>query len=228
MTTPEFENKSLSLIEERKEIITEIERAIFTSRYNLSEKHFKIFSTNSIAILYSIWEGYVQNLFGTYVDYLNAQKIHFFSLNSAIIIYCKEREFRQLKAYPEKPQRKITLIRKMANFYSKDIQKIPRVVNTDSNVGFEILNRLLGQFGLEQYPEYWKIYTHPNPNLKQSLALFLKLRNTVSHGGELLPNERIDQEEYNRFKKLVTDLMYDLRDKMLAGIESETYLNSNS
>lgn len=227
MTTPEFENKSLSLIEERKEIITELERAIFTKRYRLSEKHFKIFSTNSISILYSIWEGYVQNLFGTYVDYLNAQQINFFSFNDAIVIYCKEREFKQLKAYPEKPQKKIVLIRKMASFYSRNIQEIPRVVNTDSNVGYEVLNRLLEKFGLEKYPPYWEKYTHPNPNLKQSLTLFLKLRNTVSHGGELLPNERIDQEEYKRFKNLVVDLMYDLREKMLVGIESKTYLKNN-
>lgn len=223
--TLEFENKSLLLIEERHEVIREIERAIFTSRYELTSKHFTIFSTNSISFLYSIWEGFVQKLFGLYIDEINKEEIELFSLCDNLIIFCKERNFRQLKEYPQKNRGKISYIKKLKTFYSTDIHLIPRVIDTESNIGFEVLNRLLEQFNIETYPEHWGIYKYPNPNLKENLLLFLKLRNTVAHGGELLPEESIDQKVYERFKKLSLDLMYDLRDKMLDSLINEKYKN---
>ena len=76
----DFEDKSIILIEESQEVITEIERAIFTNRYNLSIKHFKIFSKNSISILYSIWEGFIQKIFGLYIDEINKEELNLFDL----------------------------------------------------------------------------------------------------------------------------------------------------
>lgn len=222
----EFENKSLLLIEERQEVIREIERAIFTSRYNLNSKHFTILSTNSISILYSIWEGYVQKLFGLYIDEINKEELELFSFKDNLIIFCKERNFRQLKNYPEKNRNKISFIKKLKDFYSTDIHIIPRVIDTESNIGFDVLNRLLDQFCLETYPEQWETYKYPKPNLKENLFLFLKLRNTIAHGGELLPEESIDQQMYERFKKLSLNLMYDLRNKMVDSLVNKKYKNS--
>ncbi|MFN9675579.1 MAG: hypothetical protein ACK552_24610, partial [Microcystis sp.] len=82
----------------------------------------------------------------------------------------------------------------------------------------------LKSFALEKFPEHWKDYAHPNPNLKESLELFLRLRNAVAHGGDLAPEDRISQELYTRFKKLVTDLMYEIRLKMLYGLKHKTFL----
>ena len=221
----EFEDKSLLIIEEYVEIIREVERAIFTNRYNLSEKHFNIFATNSISILYAIWEGCVQKLFGVYIDDINKEEVELFSLSNNLIIFCKERTFRQLKEYPKKAGQKISYIKKMKDFYSQDIHEVPRIIDTESNIGLEVLNRLLKQFNIEEYPEYWEDYKYPNPNLKESLSMFLRLRNTVAHGAELLPDEAIDHGMYERFKKLVLDLMYDLRSRMLNSLNSQTYKN---
>lgn len=219
----EFESKSLALISERQTLITEMERAIFTKRYELSETHYKLFSTNSISILYSMWEGYVQNLFGLYIDEINKEEISFFELSNNLIVFCKERNFRQLKEYPNKIGQKISYIKKLKTFYSNDVHQIPRVVDTESNIGFDVLNRLLENFSLETYPENWEAHKHPKPNLKENLKTFLRLRNTVSHGGELLPNESIDQNMYNRFKKLSLDLMYDIREKMIFALKNKKY-----
>lgn len=221
----EFENKSLLLIEERQEVIREIERAIFTSRYQLTRKHFTIFSTNSISILYSIWEGFVQQIFGLYIDEINKVELELFSFCDNLIIFCKERNFRQLMDYPQKRKGKILFIKKLKEFYSMDVHLIPRIIDTESNIGFEVLNRLLEQFNIETYPEHWGIYQYPNPNLKENLFLFLKLRNTIAHGGELLPEESIDQKMYDRFKKLSLDLMYDMRYKMLDSLINKKYKN---
>lgn len=221
----EFETKSLALIEERQGVITEIERAIFTNRYNLSDKHYTIFSTNSISILYAIWEGFIHKLFGLYIDGINKEENDLFSLSDNLIIFCSEKKFRQLKEYPQKVKKKISYFRELKIFYSGEKHPIPRDVDTESNVGYEVLNKLLSQFNLKTYPEQWKNYKYPNPNLKENLSMFLRLRNTIAHGGELLPEESINQKSYERYKRLCIDLMYDLRIKMLGNLKNKEYSN---
>lgn len=221
----EFKNKSLALIEERQSVITEIERAIFTKRYDLSEKHFIILSKNSIPILYSIWEGFVNEIFSIFIDEINKEDIHLLDLNDNIIIFCSERKFKQFREYPQKAGKKILFLKKLREYFNIKVQQIPREIDTESNVGFEVLNKILNQFNLETYPEQWGNYKYPSPNLKENLFMFLKLRNTIAHGGELLPSEAISQKEYNRFKNLCLDLMYDLREKLINGLVTKKYLN---
>ena len=57
----DFDKHIQNEIDERESIMFEIERALFTRRYNLSSKHQNIFWAHSISMLYSVWEGFVQN-----------------------------------------------------------------------------------------------------------------------------------------------------------------------
>jgi len=137
-----------------------------------------------------------------------------------------EKSFQQFKEYPTNDNKKVSFFASLKAFHARDSCTISRVVNTESNVGFNVLNKLLKSFALEKFPEHWKDYAHPNPNLKESLELFLRLRNAVAHGGDLAPEERINQKVYTRFKKLVTDLMYEIRLKMLYVLKHKTFLKS--
>ncbi len=66
----DFEEKLLEIIEERQTVLFEIERALFTKRYKLSKKHFEIFAVQSVTMIYSIWEGFIQQAFQLYItDY---------------------------------------------------------------------------------------------------------------------------------------------------------------
>jgi hypothetical protein len=49
----DFDIALQEIIEERVSVLFEIERAIFTKRYSLSSRHKDIFSTQSIAMIYS-------------------------------------------------------------------------------------------------------------------------------------------------------------------------------
>lgn len=211
-------------IEERLTVLFEIERAIFTKRYSLSLKHQEIFSTQSISMIYAIWEGFIQTSFNLYIDELNKFDIEFYDFSDDIVIHHMESSFKQLKEYPNKEKQKIKFFREIKEFHNESNQSISRVVNTRSNVGFNVLNELLRTFSLEQFPEHWKDYSHPNPNLKSSMNLFLRLRNTVAHGGDLLSEEKVSQAVYERFKILVQDLMDEIRLKMLDGLSKKTFL----
>jgi len=211
-------------IEERVTVLFEIERAIFTKRYSLSLKHQEIFSTQSISMIYAIWEGFVQIAFNLYIDELNKIDVEFYDFSDDIVIHHMENSFKQFREYPNKDKQKIKFFKDIKAFHNESSQSISRVVNTQSNISFSVLNKLLKTFSLEPFPEHWKDYKHPNPNLKNSMDFFLKLRNTVAHGGDLISEEKVNQVVYNRFRNLVRDLMYEIRLKMLDGLERQTFL----
>jgi RiboL-PSP-HEPN len=211
------------LIEERISVLFEIEKAIFTKRYSLSSKHQDIFSAQSVSMIYSIWESFVQKSFNIYIDELNKLNFDLYDFDDGIVIHHMEKSFKQFKEYPATDTKKMNFFRSLKESYASNNCSISRIVNTESNVGFDVLNKLLKSFSLEQFPDHWKEYTHPNTNLRESLNLLLRLRNAVAHGGDLASEEMVDQAVYSRFKKLVTDLMYEVRLKMLNSIENQTF-----
>ena len=196
----DFNNEHMSLIEQYEASALDIERILFTGRYRLSRKHSSLLSVQSISILYSYWEGFVQNSFRLYIEYLNSLNIDFTMFSDDIIIFHMDKTFKQ---YPEKNRQKISFYEKLQDHFLQNRHDIFQVVDTESNVGFTVLNKLLSQFSLEKFPEYWEQYTYPHPNLKQTLDSFLRYRNGVAHGG---------------------DLMYAMHDKFMGGIQSQTYL----
>jgi hypothetical protein len=220
----DFDVALQEIIEERISVLFEIERAIFTNRYSLSSKHKDIFSTQSISMIYSLWESFIQKSFNLYIDEINKFSVDFHDFCDEIVIHHMENSFKQFKEYPENNNKKVKFFTSLRVFHNSSNCSISRVVNTESNVGFNVLNKLLKSFALEKFSEHWKGYTHPNPNLKDSLELFLRLRNAVAHGGDLTSEEKIDQKVYERFKKLVIDLMYEIRLKMLHGLKHKTFL----
>ena len=135
-----------------------------------------------------------------------------------------ENSFKQFKEYPAKASKKVRFFTSLREFHLDKSCTISRVVDTDSNVGLDVLNKLLIRFALEPFPDHWATYTHPNPSLRDSLKLFLKLRNEVAHGCDLTSN--IDQGMYDRFKKIVIDLMWEVRTKMIIGLRDSSYLIS--
>ncbi len=219
-----FEEIHMELILQYGTSAVEIERAIFTKRYNINRKHFSLLSIQSISILYSYWEGFIQKSFQLYIDYLNKQEIDFRCFCNSIIIYHMENTFKQFYNYPQNDKKKLNFYKKLDKHFIQEKHEIYRVVDTNSNVDFIVLNRLLKQFSLETFPEYWRDYTYPNPSLKETLNTFIRYRNGVAHGGDISSEEKITQEVYSKYRKLVNDLMYSIHEKFIDGIENKTYL----
>ena len=220
----DFNTKLEEIIEERVSILFEIERTIFTQRYSLSWKHQDILSKQSISMIYSIWEGFIQKSFNLYIDELNKIDIELHDFCDSIVIHHMENSFKQFKEYPSKDSRKMVFFNLLKEFHTGNNFSIPRTINTESNVGFSVLNKLLENFSIEKFPQHWKDYSHPNPDLQKSLEFFLQMRNTIAHGGDLTSENKIDQKVYTRFKKLAIDLMYEIRLKMLEALEKKMFL----
>lgn len=220
----DFENKLLTIITESENALFEIERVLFTKRYNLSQKHLNIFAVQSISMIYSIWEGFIQKSFQLYIDEINNEAVDFIDFNDDIIIYHMENKFQQFKDYPEKENKKTKFFSNLRTFYSISHHPLHPIINTESNVNFVVLNKLLKGFCLTPFEEHWNTYTHPSPNLKDSLKTFLNYRNGVAHGGDISSEEKVTQTVYLKYKKLVSDLMYEILNKMMTGLNNKTYL----
>lgn len=222
----DFENNHLSIIEQYESSAIEVERVLFTGRYKLSKKHYSLLSIQSISILYSYWEGFIQNSFQMYIDYLNSLRLDFSMFSKEITVFHMDNTFKQFKQYPNNPSKKVAFYEQLKHHFVHEKQILFRVVDTQSNVGFNVLNNLLTQFSLEPFPEHWDKYQYPNPNLKETLNRFVKYRNGVAHGGDISSEEKISQTLYSYYRHLISDLMYEIHNKFLDGINEQKYLRS--
>lgn len=214
------------LISERISTLFEIERTIYTGRYNLSKKHKNLLAAQSISMIYSLWEGFIQRAFGAYTDEINQRNIPFIELSNEIKIFHMESAFKQLYAYPQNDNGKIQFFTKLSNFHTTPYQRIHRIVNTESNVGFDVLNKLLKRFSLETFPTHWEQYAHPNSNLKDTISDFLRIRNAIGHGGDISSEVITTHESYMRYKNLTISLMYEVNLKMTTGLSNNTFRSS--
>jgi len=135
-----------------------------------------------------------------------------------------ENTFKQFKDYPQKEKRKTNFYSQLSLFFLTKNYTLYSQINTEDNLGFDILNKILKTFSLDPFTEHWKKYKHPNPNLKESLNTFLRYRNGVAHGGDISSEEKVTQEVYVKYKNLVRDLMYEIQLKMVTGLKDKTYL----
>lgn len=223
----DFESKLERNIAERLTALFEIERVLFTKRYNLSRKHTDLLSVQSISMIYSIWEGFIQTSFNTYVNEINSQYVDPLLIKDELYVYHIENSFKQLKEYPDKHRRKITFFNQLRDFFKVDKLRLNLGINTQSNVSFETLNGILKSFCLEPFPEQWGVYVSPNPNLKDMLTSFLRYRNGVAHGGDISSEEKVTQDVFNKYRKLVTDLMSEIQIKMVYSINNQIYIKEN-
>lgn len=220
----DFEKEHLAMIELHNMNATEIEKALFTKRYGLNKKHYELLSVQSVSILYSYWEGFIQKSFAMYIDYLNSLEIDLDNLCDSIFAYDLDSSFSQFRQYPERGPKRTQFLRNLHSHFLKNTLNLPRIVYTESNVKFSTLNRLMEQFSLEPFPEQWGTYKYPNMNLKECLNTFVNYRNGVAHGEDMSSKDKISQDIYCRYRKMVSDLMYEIHDRFMTAIQNKSYL----
>lgn len=148
--------------------------------------------------------------------------------SNEITVFHMDNTFKQFIHYPNAYSKKIAFYEQLKHHFTQEKHTIFRVVDTKSNVDFGVLNALLKQFSLEPFPEYWHIYQYPNPNLKETLNRFVKYRNSVAHGGDISSEEKITQTLYSYYRHLISDLMYEMHNKFIDGINERKYLKNQT
>jgi len=215
-----LEEEIMSDIDERKTLMSKTRT--LCPRYNFSEEDERFFLNYSIAIIYSIWEGFIQTSFQAYVRELNKLGLTIDTVCKPILVCHIESTFKQFKQYPTKFKNKVSFFDKLNQFRQSNTFVIRAAVNTESNVGFNVLNRILEESGLEKIPEY--------PELRYSLRteldnFLLKIRNASSHGDNSVV---VNRDDLDRAIKLVETLMDLVFERIKAGFKKKSYLNQST
>lgn len=198
-----LEEEIQSDIDERKGLL--LQTKTIPLRYNFSNSDEQHFINYSIPIIYSIWEGFVQTTFQTYIREINRLNLSIDLICKPILIHNIESKFKQLRQYPDKLPRKVKFLSELRSFFNTNPIYVSPTVNTQSNVGFNVLNGLLASFNLGSIPEY----PQPGFSLKVELDDFLlKIRNDVAHGQNAILVNRDDVERAIKLVELLMDLMY--------------------
>lgn len=215
-----LEQLIISEIEERKKVMLRMKT--LSSRYTFRQADEELFFSYSIPIIYSLWEGFIVESFRIYIQEINKLNLSRNTIYSSLLVYYLERRFKQFQQYPEKPNGKIRFFNDLLDEFKLEIIELDHLIDTQSNVGFDVLNGILKTFNL------YKIlpYRSANSSIKDDLDNFLlKIRNSVAHGQNSISISKSDLE---RAIVLVEELMDLVFERIKTGYHNRSYLLPNS
>lgn len=227
-----LENKLLEILDEKVKVLSDLEKIIYSGIYELSEEHERILTLQSINMMYSVWEGFISASLKEYINHINEELSNFSDLSDNIIAYNMVTEVKQFVNPPEEVKKNKFNIQGYAKFYndfknyvSSSTLKVSNRFNTESNVGFEVLNRLLDTFNIEKFEDDWGDYKRSNnrPSLAVYLKQFLDDRNAIAHGAEISSSLIIKKEKFEEYRKLIMELMYEITTRILDSASNESY-----
>jgi hypothetical protein len=211
-------------------------------RYNFNEEDRAFFYAQAIPMIYAVWEGYIQKCFEKFIEHINNMSIETEKITETIIRFVAENTVK-IQNYPKEDKEKFKYFNRLRAFFSQIIVNLPIQVDTESNLGFNITNKILETFGLDKFKEYIKLNnvpevirntyfpSIPDPTypLKSELGNkdektannLLFLRNAITHGNM---GDAIEYTQVIRFTFLVEFLMDEVFEKIKEGYEAQTYL----
>lgn len=210
----------ISDINERQKILLQIKTLYL--RYEFNKKDEQLFLNYSIPSVYAIWEGFVQAAFRSYIQELNKLNLTIDTVCESILIYHLESKFPQFREYPrDASKKKLSFFDGLNVFFTEKTIDINVIVNTESNVGFDVMNKLLMIFNLDLIPEYLE----PMYSLSQELKHLLRIRNAIAHGQNSIIVNREDLENAIKLIETLMDLVFE---KIMAGFVNKSYLLNRS
>lgn len=216
------------LVSETESNIYNVEKLIYTSRYSFLPQDFKLISKQSLVMLYSLWEGFVQESFQIFLKEVDANINSLYQLNESFMLSQIEIIFKQFQNYPSKEVSKMKFHRRLNEFALEDNHQLSTIVNCKNNVEIDVLNNLFNTYGMEAIPYSWGDYCYPNNDLKTVLKDFLHYRNNQAHGNRITANVVIEHNEFVIYKKLVIDLLFEVSRKLEKCLIEKTYLKQET
>lgn len=140
-----------------------------------------------------------------------------------------EKNYKQFNNYPQNLNNKCRFHRVYFEEITEPKHKIELQIDVKNNVGFDVINELLNMHGANLIPNYWveKGYTHPNLSVKDLLKNFLYIRNNTAHGNKIMTDVTINQADFEQYKNLILNLIYEVGRLLSECIHHKTYLKSN-
>jgi hypothetical protein len=183
-------------------------------KHALTEDEKRVLEKYSTVAIYSLWEGFVTQSFTLYIRTLNSQNLNSNNLHLNLITHDLDMKcnLRNERIHFEAKYDLVNFICQYQNLPIDISKKIP----TESNVNFEVINKILFRFNLEPLPE---------KNFKKRLNKLLKIRNNIAHGECSIP---VNRNIIAELISTVSDSMDAVANVIVDGYKNQKYLKNST
>jgi hypothetical protein len=148
-----------------------------------------------LAMLYAHWEGFVKNTADNYLEFVAMQGLSMGELESCFLSLYFKNSFDQSSLSKKNSALKIMCERMIVERASVIRIEHKNVINTHSNLNFEVLEEITSCLGLD--------ISAYEARRKFIDGKLVARRNKIAHGN----HDEIDDEEMNELRQTVVDLM---------------------
>ncbi|PAX99505.1 hypothetical protein CKO50_20770 [Pseudoalteromonas sp. HM-SA03] len=183
-----------------------------------------------LCLIYAHIEGFVQFSFSLYIDEINKLNLKCSEVKPVIAAATLHREFLALHnkdkksrifkstlpddSHLHKLSRQVDFVGSLSIIQEQNVAIPDGYVNTENNVGQQVLEKLLYQVGLE-YQDLKDIYA--------PLNRLLNVRNDISHGKRKIG---IDDKDYSEFINCCTAVISSISRRLTTAYGRNEYLNA--
>lgn len=173
----------------------------------------------SFPIIYAEWEGFFVSAFQLYLREINKLGLKINELSKHYLLRETECRYKQLKEYPKDMSKRHNFMQNLMAYFRDDTPMVLKLdVNTESNLGYGIMNGILNYFNLNIVEDH---IDHDDYSLKNDMDKFmLNTRNGIAHGD---PTVTASTEDITKAIALVERLMNVIEDVLCEGFDKEVY-----
>lgn len=173
----------------------------------------------SFPIIYAEWEGFFVSAFQIYLREINKLGLKINELSKHYLLRETECRYKQLKEYPKDMAKRQSFMHNLMVYFRDDAPMVLKLdVNTESNLGYGIMNEILKYFNLSIVNDH---IDNDDYSLKYDMDKFmLNTRNGIAHGD---PTVTASTEDITKAITLVKRLMIVIEDILCEGFDKEVY-----
>lgn len=175
-------------------------------------KELKPLVKSAIVLAYSHWEGYVKDISNAYLSYISFREIPKNEVAENFLTLVVQNNLKNKKF--EECILEISILFDETN--KKCVIPTENIINTDSNLNFEVLNKIMSLIGLDH-----SFFVTKQQFLDKNL---LGCRNAIAHG----ENRDVNADDYNEIFSFVLESMTQYKTLIENALSLKTYLKAKS
>ncbi|MDA2322658.1 MAE_28990/MAE_18760 family HEPN-like nuclease [Bacillus cereus group sp. Bc177] len=197
----------------RKMELLQLKMAIEKNNVALSKKTLV---RSGIALLCAHWEGFIRSVANYYVVYICGQKVKHKDLKGNFLAFKVKKDVILSGNSPKNSVHtqflsKLEILQEEVFYIKYDDKPFKRIINTDSNLSFELFDEILKSIGLQNIYETKKNYIDNE---------MLKYRHEIVHGESYKDTEYNFTEVYDQ----VLSIMESFKNQVIEAAEEKEYL----